>query len=166
MSQFKTSDYSAKYEDIVIDNISFILRDIESIDYDKKYLQLLPQLSIFTEFNMYKPFDNFITSLSPTHRIFVLEDLTTRQIVATTTLLIEPKIIHNFGKVGHIEDVIVDNVYRGKGLGKILVQKAMYAAKTEGCYKCILNCSPKNEAFYKKCGFEHGGGTIEMSRYF
>jgi glucosamine-phosphate N-acetyltransferase len=32
--------------------------------------------------------------------------------------MIEKKLIHGAGKVGHIEDVVVDETYRGKKLGQ------------------------------------------------
>jgi glucosamine-phosphate N-acetyltransferase len=37
-------------------------------------------------------------------------------------------------------------------------------AKEIGCYKVILDCSPENEGFYQKCGYEKAG--TEMSLYF
>ncbi len=33
-----------------------------------------------------------------------------------------------------------------------------------GCYKSILNCGPRNELFYGKCGYHNSG--IEMSSYY
>ncbi len=78
-------------------------------------------------------------------------------IVGCATLLIEDKIIHEGGKVGHIEDVTVNNYYRGKGIGKLLIDHCVNIAKEEGCYKIILDCDCGNIMFYEKCGFKiHG----------
>ena len=41
-----------------------------------------------------------------------------QRIVGTGTLLIERKVIHSCGLVGHIEDVVVHSDYRGLSLGK------------------------------------------------
>ena len=44
------------------------------------------------------------------------------KIVGSTTLLIETKFIHNGGKVGHIEDVVVDKEHQGKGIGEKIIK--------------------------------------------
>lgn len=45
-------------------------------------------------------------------------DTAKSQIIAAATLLIERKFIHQCGSVGHIEDVVVDQGYRGQRLGQ------------------------------------------------
>ena len=44
------------------------------------------------------------------------------KVVATGTIYIEYKFIHQVGKVGHIEDMVVDSDYRNKGLGTMIVE--------------------------------------------
>ena len=56
--------------------------------------------------------------------------------------------------LGLIEDVAVNENYRGKGIGKKLVQKLIGLASDKKCDKIILNSSEKNSTFYKKIGFE------------
>ena len=56
--------------------------------------------------------------------------------------------------LGLIEDVAVNENYRGKGIGKKLVQKLIELASDKKCDKIVLNSSNKNSAFYKKIGFE------------
>ena len=81
------------------------------------------------------------------------------------TLLIEYKIIHRFGKVGHIEDIIISKKYRGKGLGKFLVKNLMNIAENDfHVYKVILNCSESNIPFYENCGLEKKEN--QMIKYF
>jgi glucosamine-phosphate N-acetyltransferase len=72
--------------------------------------------------------------------------------------------IHNFGKIGHIEDISVSAAHQGKGLGKLLIGALSSVAQNLGCYKSILDCGAQNEGFYEKCGY-HKAGT-EMSLYF
>ena len=68
--------------------------------------------------------------------------------------------IHN-NPVGQIEDVIIKNEYRGKGFGKLIIEKLIdIGINNFGCYKVILNCLDKNIDFYKKCGFQEVG--VEM----
>ena len=73
--------------------------------------------------------------------------------------------IHAHGKVAHVEEIAVAQEHRGKGLGLAVMRALESVARAVGCYKAILNCGPRNEAFYAgKCGYENSG--IEMSRYF
>lgn len=56
--------------------------------------------------------------------------------------------------LGLIEDVAVNENYRGKGIGKKLVEKLIGIAKDKKCDKTVLNSSEQNSEFYKKIGFE------------
>ena len=56
---------------------------------------------------------------NPDHIIHVAE--INGKIVGSTTLLIEQKFIHDGGKVGHIEDVVVSKEFEGRGIGIKLV---------------------------------------------
>jgi glucosamine-phosphate N-acetyltransferase len=76
------------------------------------------------------------------------------KIVASTTLLIEQKFIHEGGLVGHIEDVVVNKEFEGQGIGMKLVLSLLDVAKERKCYKTILNCEHKLIPFYKKIGFK------------
>ncbi|KAI1111020.1 glucosamine 6-phosphate N-acetyltransferase [Nemania sp. NC0429] len=86
------------------------------------------------------------------------------RIVGTGCLVVERKFIHNHGKCGHVEEIVVASEHRGKGLGLKMMQALESVAVAVGCYKSILNCGPRNEPFYERCGFHNSG--IEMSRYF
>jgi glucosamine-phosphate N-acetyltransferase len=46
----------------------------------------------------------------------------TGEVIGSATLLLEQKFIHNCAKRGRIEDVVVDDRYRGKQLGKNYLQ--------------------------------------------
>ncbi len=56
--------------------------------------------------------------------------------------------------LGLIEDVAVNENYRGKGIGKKLVEKLIGIAVDKKCDKTVLNSSEQNSEFYKKIGFE------------
>ena len=102
--------------------------------------------------------------MNENHCIYVIECNSTNEIVATGTLLIEHKLIRNYGKVGHIEDIVVHKKTRGTGLGKKLIEKLTEESKKQGCYKCILDCSEENVPFYEKCSYVKKG--IQMGIYF
>jgi glucosamine-phosphate N-acetyltransferase len=94
---------------------------------------------------------------NPDHVIFVA--LQENRIVGATTLLIEQKFIHDGGKVGHIEDVVVSKELQGKGIGEKIIRFVLEYAKSQGCYKTILDCDDKVKPFYEKLGFEaHSNG--------
>ena len=57
-------------------------------------------------------------------------------------------------KSGIIEDVVVKENQRGKGIGKLLVKNLIEKAKQNNCDKIILSSSEKNLKFYQKLGFQ------------
>jgi len=89
---------------------------------------------------------------NPNHKIFIAINKN-NEVVGLTTLLIERKFIHKFGKLGHIEDVVTRKGYEGKGIGSSLVKKATGVAKKTGCYRVKLYCSDANIKFYKRFGY-------------
>ncbi|MDA0757321.1 MAG: GNAT family N-acetyltransferase [Bacteroidetes bacterium] len=57
-------------------------------------------------------------------------------------------------KLGLIEDVAVNEKFRGKGIGKRLVRKLIEIAAAKNCDKTVLNSSEDNLEFYNKLGFD------------
>jgi ribosomal protein S18 acetylase RimI-like enzyme len=76
-----------------------------------------------------------------------------RRIVGIVTLYVEQKV----GKrTAYIEDVVVDGAYRGRGLGKQLMNALIAAARAQKVSSLHLTSNPKREAanlLYKKLGF-------------
>lgn len=85
-------------------------------------------------------------------------------VVATGMLLVEQKLIHGCGKVGHIEDIAVAKSQQGKKLGNFLIEQLSMMSKENGCYKVILDCSQHNVGFYEKCGYNDLG--VFMTRRY
>lgn len=86
--------------------------------------------------------------------IYVIEDIETKRIIGTGTLVVIPKLTHTLGNVGQIEDVGIHPDYQGQGLGKELIYHLCKEAKEWKCYKTVLNCSTLVAEFYKKQDFE------------
>ena len=140
-------------------------RQLNNNDYDSNYFQVLSQLSVVDNKSItLDQWNQFISQLNNNHQIYVLVDSSTNNIIASGTLLIENKIIHNMGKVAHIEDIVTDNKFRGKGYGKMMIEYLIEKAKEHQVYKIILNCSDENIKFYEKCGFELKSN--QMAKYF
>ena len=130
-------------------NIKF--RKLSLDDFNKGYLQLLEQLTIvgnISKEEFLKIYGNIGSN------IYVYEDLEAQKIIASATLLIEQKFIHNGGKVGHLEDVVVDSNYRGFRIGQKIIQKIINLAKENNCYKLIADCKTDLIPFYQKNGFQ------------
>ena len=84
------------------------------------------------------------------------------RVVGATTLLIETKFIHNGGKVGHIEDVVVEKEFQKKKIGEKMINYLLRYAKDQGCYKTILDCVDDVKPFYEKLGFKHNASALRF----
>ncbi|XP_031487870.1 glucosamine 6-phosphate N-acetyltransferase [Nymphaea colorata] len=144
----------------------FLVRRLEVSDYEKGFISLLSQLTICPPIS----FDEFrsrfmeIEALGDNHVICVVEDTEQGRLVATGSIFVERKFLRGCGKVGHIEDVVVDSAARGMRLGQRVVGFLSNHARSVGCYKVILDCSPDNRGFYERCGFVQK--ELQMAVYF
>lgn len=106
----------------------------------------------------FKNFKSLIERLPQNHNIyFYLEN---NKIVGGITLIIEEKIIHSGGKVGHIEDFVVLEEYRNKEIGKQLYNYVKILCEQNKCYKMILDCNELIENYYIKKGFIKKGSYL------
>jgi glucosamine-phosphate N-acetyltransferase len=85
------------------------------------------------------------------------------KIIASGTIIIEPKIIRGGKNVGHIEDIVVSEEYRGNGISKNILEMLKTIARENDCYKVILDCSEEVKKVYNSSGFEEKG--IQMGIY-
>ncbi|KAK9908342.1 hypothetical protein WJX75_006367 [Coccomyxa subellipsoidea] len=145
--------------------MDFVVRDLEKGDFRKGFPEILSQLTTVGNVSLESFTARFEEiNLSPDYKTVVIEDSEKQRIIATATLLIERKFIRGCGKAGHIEDVVVDQTYRGKCLGQRVIEALLEAAREAGCYKVILDCAEANAAFYEKCGLTRK--EIQMVKYF
>ncbi|ESW34893.1 hypothetical protein PHAVU_001G189800 [Phaseolus vulgaris] len=142
------------------------VRKLEISDKGKGFIELLQQLSVCDSVSDKEFEDRFreLSAVGADHVIGVIEDEASGKIIATGSVFIEKKFLRNCGKVGHIEDVVVDSSARGKHLGKRIINFLTEHAHSMGCYKVILDCSLDNKAFYEKCGFHNK--SLQMAMYF
>ena len=62
------------------------------------------------------------------------------------------------GYLGHIDELVVDNEYRGKGVGTLLLDQIIVLARQKGCRRVELDsASHRKQAhqFYEQHGFEN-----------
>lgn len=143
-----------------MDNLDLLnFRRLEKADYDKNYLELLKQLTTVGDISKEK-YETTIDKMGAEVWVIEFEG----KIIASVSLLLEQKIIHECGIVGHLEDVVVDRDYRKYGLGKFIIERIINIAKERGCYKLIGDCKSELLGFYEKNGFE--SKCVQISIYF
>ena len=138
------------------------IRDIVESDIENNFLESLDNLR--TASNLDKETATNILKkiiVNPDHIIHVAE--ISGKIVGSTTLLIEQKFIHDGGKVGHIEDVVVSKEFEGKGIAMNLVISLLEKAKTMNCYKTILDCKTELIPFYERIGFKQESNQMRYN---
>jgi len=146
----------------------FLVRPLQLDDYEKGYLQLLSQLTTVGDITK----DDFEARFLKMQKagcyfVTVIEDIRHSKIIGSATLVTELKFIHTCGHRARLEDVVVNNTYRGKQLGKLIVLTVTLLAKKLGCYKMSLDCKDQLIPFYKSLGYalEPGNANTMMLRY-
>lgn len=137
------------------------IRKLQKEDLDNGFLQTLDSLRQTSNMGKKiaeKIFDKINSNPDQIVAVAIIEG----KIVGSVTLLIETKFIHNGGKVGHIEDVVVDKEYQRKGIGEKIVIYLLRYANDQGCYKTILDCADDVKPFYEKLGFKHNANALRF----
>lgn len=88
------------------------------------------------------------------HHIIVAEE--DGRIVSSCVCVIIPNLTHEQRPYAFVENVITDEVYRGKGLATKCLEYAKNIAFKENCYKMMLltgSKNPKTLEFYRNAGY-------------
>lgn len=147
---------------------NLLARPLKLDDYENGYLQLLSQLTKVGSISKdefeerYKlmkscnqPVEHYV--------IVVIEDKTTKRVVAASTLFLELKFIHQCAKRGRLEDVAVLDTYRGKHIGETIVKIIVELARESyNCYKITLDCTDELKKFYSKNNFSYGSNMLAI----
>jgi dTDP-4-amino-4,6-dideoxygalactose transaminase len=129
---------SLTFEKLTLDNLQL-----------EEFVSLMKQLNGFNysldedEFKL--KFNDIIRSFST-----IIVGRMDGKMVCTGRLIVEPK----FGDpLGHIEDIIVDENFRGLGIATRLVKYLVTLGKNEKCYKIVLGAKYVLTRLYERCGF-------------
>lgn len=90
-----------------------------------------------------------------------------QQVIGVFQLTFIPGLSYQGGKRALVEGVRVHQSYRGKGIGKMMLEWAIAKAREHGCHMIQLTSNKKrNDAieFYKKLGFvaSHEGLKLDL----
>lgn len=91
------------------------------------------------------------------HRWLLVAELGAGQIVGTVDLLIVKNLTHGARPWAIVENVVVAESYRRRGIGSALMQDAIRRAKSANCYKLQLVSGKQREPahhFYRALGLE------------
>jgi glucosamine-phosphate N-acetyltransferase len=135
------------------------VRQIQINDFEMGLMDLLGQL---TEAPNIK-FEDFVKQFIKfgyNTRIYVIEY--EKRIIGYGSIYIDYKFYRNCKNVGHIEDLIIDEKFRGNGYSKLIVKELIEFGKEKECYKIILNCKDHYVGFYQKMGFKLNDNTMSL----
>jgi GNAT superfamily N-acetyltransferase len=132
-------------------------------DILRLYRQLQPEDPVLQDGSDAAAFGQILRS--PGLHLFVLES--DGAIAATTYLNVIPNITRSASPYAVIENVVVDQTFRGTGLGKQIMGGTLQAAWDAGCYKAMLmtgSHNPDTHAFYRACGFSPDAKQAYLAR--
>ncbi len=128
-------------------DLQSILDLFVEIEEDGRVLSIEEARSIFSRMQSY-----------PDYKVYVA--VSNGLIVGTFALLIMDNLAHMGAPSGVVEDVVVRQDWRGKGVGKQMMRFAMNRCLERGCYKLALSSNLKRKAahqFYDDLGFQRHG---------
>ena len=137
------------------------IRELKEDDIQKGFLKTLDTLRQTSSITQEKALEIFKEIKTNPKHIIIIAELN-GEIIGTTTLLVEPKFIHQGGKVGHIEDVVVRKEFQGRKIGQKIIKFVLQIAKNKGCYKTILDCSDDVKSFYEEIGFKQHSNELRF----
>jgi glucosamine-phosphate N-acetyltransferase len=145
------------------------LRPLRAGDLDRGFFALLAQLTKAPPMTAGAFADHVArVDANSDHTVLVAErsgaEHARAPLLGTAALLVEHKAVRGGGRVGHVEDVVVDDAARGASLGKALITRLVDLCEERSCYKVILDCSERNAPFYERCGFARK--EVQMAKYF
>lgn len=159
VSGVNTPEQLKELENKFVSN-NLTINEISINDYNENLYKLFNQLSPTNEFTK-SDFEKYLKRISNNNQKILIVKLN-NNIIATISYFIEEKILRNFSKACHIEDVITDEKYRGFGIAKFMLNHVKNIAKNNNCYKIILNCNNLLSEYYLKQNFKKNGIMMEI----
>jgi GNAT superfamily N-acetyltransferase len=143
-----------------------VFREARSGDFEavaRLYAQLHPSDPSVNDGSDRRAFTTIVSS--ELLRLFVLE--LDGAVVATTYLNVIPNMTRGASPYAVIENVVVEESLRGRGLGQEIMRATLEAAWAAGCYKSMLMTGRKDpliHSFYESCGFSSTDKSAFVAR--
>nr|CAG4645181.1 EOG090X0FKI [Leptodora kindtii] len=153
--------YLGERFNILKDDDTLCLRPLRLSDYDRGFLDLLKELTEVGNVSreMFEEQFKFMKNSHGSYYCTVIVDTSIDRIVGAATLLMERKFIRGCALRARLEDVVVSPNYRGKQLGKCIVETLTYLGRGLGAYKMTLDCKDKMIPFYESLGYVKEAGN-------
>ncbi|XP_046440052.1 probable glucosamine 6-phosphate N-acetyltransferase [Daphnia pulex] len=164
----KKFNLGERYETLKQDE-SLHVRPLYMSDYGRGFLELLGELTQVGNISE-KQFQEQFQMMKSSHGTYyctVIIDTIKDRVVGASTLLMERKFIRGCAWRARLEDVVVSPDYRGKQLGKCIVEILTNLGKALGAYKMTLDCNDKMLTFYNQLGYakEPGNSNVLSIRF-
>nr|CAG4637421.1 EOG090X0FKI [Ceriodaphnia reticulata] len=145
------------------------VRPLYMSDYDRGFLELLKELTEVGNISkeQFQAQFSLMKNCPETYYCTVIVDTIKDRIVGASTLLMERKFIRGCALRARLEDVVVSPDYRGKQLGKCIVEILTNLGRALGAYKMTLDCKDTMSPFYESLGYakESGNSNTLSIRY-
>ena len=144
---------------------SSIIREARESDLpmiEKLMAELVDSVADDEGFDMGIVSGNFRTLLNDDNS-YILVAEADDSVIGVITLAIRRTLLHS-GTSGLIEELVVSERHRGKGVGRQLIGAAIEKCEKMGCCKIEVSTETTNvdaREFYKSCGFEEIGILFE-----
>jgi len=125
--------------------------------------ELIKTMSNTKGINVQLALDNCKHLIHDPHLYFFVTELN-KTIVGFITVSIRKTLLHQ-GLSGLINELIVAEKYRGKGIGKQMIFEVIERCKQRGCCEVEVSTSMTNtraRELYISCGFEESGLLFEV----
>lgn len=139
---------------------NFIVETVKDLNEDllKAINSLLVHLNLSSEELSREDLESMINASS--NRLIIAKEKDSGKIIGMITLIVYRI---PFIKKGVLEDFVVDPQYRGKGIGKNLIDSALNIARSENLKYVDLTSKPEKEAannLYHRMGFDKRGTNV------
>ena len=131
--------------------MNYIIRQLTKHDYIE-YIGLINKFRPIGIDITIEKYEEIYNEIFKNSIIFIIEY--NNKLIATAKLIIEQKFIHKLAKYGYIEDVIVDENYRKKNIGKNIIKYIVDYCKNNNFFKITLSCNKHLINFYEKNNFK------------
>lgn len=149
-----------------LDDEDLLMRPLEVNDHNKGYLELIfDEVASADNDKRENVFDEYLSlqdSCPDTYYTIVVEDLNRKKIIASGTLIVEQKFIHEIALRGRIENMIVADEHRRRKIGSAVLGLLTFLAEKLDCYKTTLNCTGDVALFCEKMKYLHEPGQNFM----